>query len=105
MKPQLTNPRAHSNSSRRQFVRTIAIAGMGWGFVSLGEDSNSNEPLKRKMTINLVCGAIGVSADQRQAIDLAAKYGFESVEAYVGYLAGLSEQQADELKGYMKTKA
>ena len=38
------------------------------------------------MTMDLVCGAIGVSATQREAIELAARHGFESVEAHGDYL-------------------
>ena len=47
------------------------------------------------MTIQLSCGAIGVKADQRRAIELAGEYGFESVEAYGTTLGAAS---ADELK-------
>ena len=42
------------------------------------------------MTLNLVCGAIGVKADQKRAIELASKFGFESVEAKADYC--ISEQ-------------
>jgi hypothetical protein len=31
------------------------------------------------MTIDLICGNLGVKATQREAIDLAARHGFESV--------------------------
>ena len=56
------------------------------------------------MTIDLVCGNIGVSAKQSEAIDLAARHGFESVGADAGYLATLSEGQASELKALLKEK-
>jgi sugar phosphate isomerase/epimerase len=92
-----------SHPTRRQFLGAVATATAGLTFASaLGV--RADEPAKRKMTINLVCGAIGVSADQRQAIELAVKYGFESVEAYSGFLAGLSSAELDDLKGFMKSK-
>ncbi len=58
----------------------------------------------RKMTLCLSGGAIGVTANQREAVDLAAKYGFESVEAHASYLASLDEEQMAGLKATMKSK-
>lgn len=57
---------------------------------------------ERKMTKCLSCGAIGVVANQERAIELAAKHGFESVEADAGFLAGLDQGAADALVGEMK---
>ena len=59
---------------------------------------------KRRMTIDLVCGNIGVSANQREAIELATRHGFESVGADAGYLASLSDAELAELQALMKTK-
>jgi sugar phosphate isomerase/epimerase len=56
------------------------------------------------MTIDLVCGAIGVSANQREAIELAARHGFESVGVDGGYLAKLSEPDLTELNSLLKSK-
>lgn len=56
----------------------------------------------RKMTIDLTCGAIGVRADQRQAIEYAHRFGFESVEAYPQYLADLSEEACRDLRAEMR---
>lgn len=64
--------------------------------------SHAAEAKSRRMTMDLVCGAIGVSANQREAAELAARHGFESVGAEGGYLAGLSEGQLTDLKGWMK---
>jgi sugar phosphate isomerase/epimerase len=58
----------------------------------------------RKFTINFVGGALGIKADQKRSIELASKYGFESVEAQSSYLAGLSKGQLNDLKGDMKDK-
>lgn len=57
-----------------------------------------------RMSIQLSCGSIGVKADQRQAIDYAAKYGFECVDADSGYLASLDRPQLSELLAEMKSK-
>ena len=43
------------------------------------------------MTRDLVCGAIGVQANQREAIDLAHRHGFTSVEARAAELAEMGE--------------
>ncbi len=59
----------------------------------------------RKMTIDLMCGAIGVSAKQPEAIELAARHGFESVGADAQYLASLSQDQMAELKAALGSKA
>jgi hypothetical protein len=57
-----------------------------------------------RMSIQLSCGSIGVKANQRQAIEYAAKYGFECVEADSGYLASLDRPQLSELLAEMKSK-
>jgi sugar phosphate isomerase/epimerase len=63
------------------------------------------EMKKRRMTRDLVCGNIGVSASQLEAIDLAARHGFESVGADGAYLASLDGNQLAELKSLMKSKS
>src|SRR5687767_5887394 len=62
-------------------------------------------PQKRKMTINLVCGSIGVNANQLEAIELAHSYGFESVEAMPAFLASLEKAQLEEILANMKSKS
>jgi sugar phosphate isomerase/epimerase len=59
---------------------------------------------KVKFTMSLRCGAIGVRADQRAAIDLAHRYQFEAVSPEPGYLANLEGDAADQLLGELKTK-
>ena len=58
----------------------------------------------RKMTVNLVCGMIGVKADQREAIELAHRHGFESVEAMPQFLAPLSNGEMADLRAEMQAK-
>jgi sugar phosphate isomerase/epimerase len=89
--------------NRRQFIHQTAIASLAGGALFAGS-SHAAELKQRKMTIDLVCGNIGVSADQREAIELAARYGFESVGADGAFLASLSDDQVPELKSFMKAK-
>ena len=56
------------------------------------------------MTINLMCGMIGVQANQREAVELAHRHGFESVEAMAGDLARMSADQVKELLATMTQK-
>src|SRR5215831_17543273 len=58
----------------------------------------------RGMQLHLSCGALGIRANQRQAIDLAAKHGFDAVDADLKYLSGLSTGELTELLAYMETK-
>jgi len=88
--------------SRRSFLQTAAalsLAGVG----PLAKAAAAAVQ-KRKFTMDLSCGMIGVGADQRQAIRLAQQYGFESVAPDTGLLARLSDDQLQELLADMKAK-
>ncbi len=80
--------------NRRSFLQSSAVAAAGslWGMGSVGSARSG-----RKMTMDLTCGSIGVKADQREAIRLAHKYGFESVAPDPGYLARLSGEELGAL--------
>ncbi len=58
----------------------------------------------RGMQLHLSCGSLGIKATQREAVDLAAKHGFDAVDADGKYLGGLSGGELDDLLGYMKAK-
>ncbi|MCC9603054.1 sugar phosphate isomerase/epimerase [Stieleria sp. JC731] len=58
----------------------------------------------RKFTIDLRWGSIGVQADQKQAIELAEKHGFESVAAAPQYLAELSDSESSNLVEDLKNR-
>ena len=88
---------------RRQFIHQTTLASLA-GSAFLANLSIAAEVKQRKMTMDLVCGNIGVSANQREAIELAARHGFESVGADGAYLASLSDDQLAELKSFMKAK-
>jgi sugar phosphate isomerase/epimerase len=64
--------------------------------------AQAKNPSKRKFTLCLTPGSIGVQAGQEEVIDLAVEYGFESVEPMGGYLASLeggARQQLAERLG------
>ncbi len=58
----------------------------------------------RKFTMDLTGGAIGVRADQLDSIELAAKYGFESVSPNIGFLASLDDAGRKDLAATMKQR-
>jgi sugar phosphate isomerase/epimerase len=90
------------NLSRRQFVTGTAAAS--WAAFVGFTPTLATMPSNRKMTICLSGGAIGVSADQAEAVRLAGRYGFESVEPSVEYLTRLGEEPLSDLLAEMKTK-
>lgn len=90
--------------NRRDFIRTSAITGLAASTSLDPQLMAAHHKSKRKFTINFVGGALGIKADQKRSIELASKYGFESVEAQSSYLAGLSKGQLSDLKGDMKDK-
>ena len=87
--------------NRRRFIQCSSAALLGGAAALRNPWSVAAE---RKMTMCLSPGAIGVSANQREAIELAAKHGFESVEAYGSFLASLSDDQLAELRAFMKER-
>ena len=89
---------------RRAFVQKAGLAAAGAALLGRGTAAPAHAQVGRRMTMALSPGAIGVRATQIEAIELAAKYGFESVDAFSAYLASLDEAQLADLLGLMKTK-
>ncbi len=88
--------------NRRQFGQTLASSVLA---VAAGiRTTHARQPQHRKMTIDLVGGAIGVSGNQTEMIDLAARHGFESVEAKPHDLAKLNDDQRQRLLQHLKGK-
>ena len=54
------------------------------------------------MSIHLSCGALGVKASQTEAIDYAARFGFDSVDADGRYLGELPPADLSRLLDSMK---
>lgn len=86
--------------SRRQMLGAAAAVTAATVIPTVAAASRA----KRKFTIDLSPGAVSVSASQEQAIDYASKYGFESVYANAGFLAGLDDGGRERLAADMRQK-
>ena len=82
------------NSNRRQFLASTAGAAVATSIS--GTTGLAETP--RKMKIDLACGRIGVKANQMEAIDLAARHGFEAVVPNTGDLSKFSKEKLAEMK-------
>ncbi len=101
---------------RRSWLKGIGIGlvvGLGEGFplpaadsakpIALfsfqpgGDTAGSDRP-KRRFRSALHCSALGIPADQQQAIQYAKRFGFEAVEPLPDYLRRLSEAQLADLR-------
>lgn len=60
--------------------------------------------VERKMKSHLTPGSLGVKADQRETIELAARHGFEAAEPYAEFLAGTSESETAGILDTLKAK-
>ena len=87
--------------SRRQILKLAGLACVS-GVLPAG--AIAAESSGRKFTMDLVCGNLAVSADGAEAIDLASKYGFESVAPDAGYLGKLSNEQSQAVVAKLKAK-
>jgi sugar phosphate isomerase/epimerase len=79
--------------TRRMFVAGAAGAA---GFALLGRSHG--------MSIHLSCGALGIKASQTEAIDYAARYGFDVVDADGRYLCDLAQPDLTRLLDSMRAK-
>ncbi len=88
---------------RREFMRTGAAALAGAAALSRRGNASAQKG-RRKMTLDLRCGSIGVRADLAAAIDLARRHGFESVAPDPGFLGRLSDRELEALLADLKSK-
>jgi len=97
-------------TSRRTVIARSIQAGLAAGLSSLPAsgrsqtDANSDAKRRRKFTLDLTPGAIGVGADAPAVIDLAQRHGFESVQPNAGYIASLEPAERAELPALLKQK-
>jgi len=89
--------------NRRAFMKTAA-AGLAGASLWPANHLTAAEKAKRKFTMAFVGGSIGVRADQLESIELAHRYGFESVAPSPQFLAKLSGGELDELLADLKSK-
>jgi sugar phosphate isomerase/epimerase len=89
-----------TNFTRRSFLKTATTATLAGTLLQTGAPAADGK--KRKFTMDLRCGSIGVRANTREAIRLAAKFGFESLAPSEGELARMSQTEVDEILGLLK---
>lgn len=56
----------------------------------------------RGMQLHLSPGALGIKADQRQAVELAAKHGYDAVDANGAWLGTVGDAELQDMLGWMK---
>lgn len=56
------------------------------------------------MSLHLSCGAIGVKASVPEAVEFAARFGFDSIDADTRYLAGVAPAELGRLLDTMREK-
>jgi sugar phosphate isomerase/epimerase len=88
--------------SRRGFFQAVGAAGVA-GIARIASGA-SGHGTGRKMTMDLVCGNLGVQADLPTAMALAHQNGFESVAPDAGHLGRLSDGQLADLVADLKGK-
>jgi sugar phosphate isomerase/epimerase len=82
--------------SRRRFLAGMAASPLLAG----GAPANSGG----KMYTWLSCATLGVRANQRQAMELAARHGYQAIEPLTEELAAMSEDNLKRLLDDMRTK-
>ena len=92
-----------NSDNRRSFLKKTSAAS-ALAFVPFTGLKAFALKKERKFKMGLNPGAIGVKLDQSQLLDKAAEYGFESITANSGTLAGWSDGQIDEYVAKMKEK-
>ena len=89
---------------RREFLAGLAAAGGALGAFARVARAAEPPPAARRMTMDLVCGNIGVKATQREAVDFAHRHGFQSVFADAAELARLTDPDLEALRAEMAGK-
>ena len=90
--------------TRRSFLKGVTAAGLaGAGLCAPQRSARAATP-KRKFTMDLACGMIGVRVDPLEAIALAHRFGFESVAPSTGFLVKLSDAEMQDLLADLKAK-
>lgn len=92
-----------NTTSRRRFLQSTGATAAIAAIDSASSAWSAADRPRRKFTIELNCGMIGVKASPIEAIRWAKQFGFESVAPPVDALAKLSSAELDELLGAMKS--
>lgn len=81
--------------ARRDFLKCAAaggIAGLGLASAATAAETGAGAA-KRKFTMCLSCGPIGVPGDPRKEPEWASRFGFEAIEPAASFLAKLSDAE------------
>lgn len=92
-----------NSKNRRNFIKNTAAAS-ALAFIPFSGLQSMTLKKDRKFKMGINPGAIGVKLSQKQLLEKAAEYGFESMVAYSGTLAEWSDGQIDEFVAKMKSK-
>jgi len=85
-------------------MRSLVAAGTTAAVAPRAIAQKGPTEVARRFKLTLSPGAIGVRANQREAIQLADRHGFEAVEPFASELAGLQSTRLDELTSELKSK-
>ena len=97
-----TGPVHVSAMNRRQLLRNVlATSLLG---IAAPWHTTAQTSTKRRFTIDLTPGAIGVKANPHALLTLAAANGFESVQPNARFLAGLDKSQRKEFADELRAK-
>lgn len=89
---------------RRQFLQGTLLATLSAGVSPNVLGQATAKEKKRKFTIDLTPGAVGIKADLPTVIEFAERFGFESVQPNGGYLAGQDSEERKALAETLKAK-
>ncbi|MDM4017670.1 sugar phosphate isomerase/epimerase family protein [Roseiconus lacunae] len=92
------------NLNRRSLIASTVSAAALSQFAMANMFADESASGKRRFTIDLRWGSIGVKANQNEAIELAEKHGFESVAASPQALAALTNDENAELLAELKRR-
>lgn len=92
----------HSHDSNRR--RFLQMTAAGASALALSSTPTHAAASGVKMFKNLSGGHIGLSANQKEAIELAAEYGFGGVAPNTGELSKMSAEQREEIAALMQEK-
>jgi sugar phosphate isomerase/epimerase len=90
--------------SRRAFCRSAITAAAAIQFAAPSAEASRTKS-KVKFYKNLGTGHIGVGANQRQALEYAVKYGFDSITPSLGEFENKSASEISEWVATMKEKS
>jgi len=91
------------NTNRRSFIKVATLSTVA-AAMPLSSIRAFSPNANRKFRMSLNPGAIGVSLNQEELLEAAAKHGFEAIIPYSGTLTKWSEDEIKAFVGKMKSK-